>query len=107
MNPAVNDATADDDGDGIPNIVEYRLRTAANNADSNGDGIPDGSDDFDGDGVRNSVEVELGTSPVDRADGADDSDGDGIPNSVEEADGTDPSVSDTAPAPEATPPASD
>src|SRR5690242_3173962 len=37
MNPAVNDALADDDGDGIPNIDEYRLRSAANNADSNGD----------------------------------------------------------------------
>jgi hypothetical protein len=99
----VNDASDDLDQDGVPNSVEYQLRTAANNADSNNDGVPDGDDDFDNDGVRNSVEVSLGTSPIDRADGIDDTDGDGVSNIDEEKAGTDPAVVETPPTPEQPP----
>ena len=38
LNPNANDAEADDDGDGVSNILEFRLRSAANNSDTNGDG---------------------------------------------------------------------
>ena len=100
-----NDADADADGDGIPNGVEFRLRTAANSADSNNDGQSDGLDDSDLDGIPNAVEVALGLDPYAPdsdndgiPDGAGDYDGDGIGNADEIKTGTDPGVSDT-PAP--------
>lgn len=37
-----NAASADSDGDGVPNIVEISLGTDPNSADSDGDGMPDG-----------------------------------------------------------------
>ena len=57
LNPLRDDASSDSDGDGIPNYDEYRTKTSAANADSNGDGISDGNTDSDVDGVRNAVEV--------------------------------------------------
>jgi alpha-tubulin suppressor-like RCC1 family protein len=78
-----NDALSDDaDGDGLSNADEYLLGTDPFNADTNGDGIPDGAakaaglsatnPDMDGDGLSNAAEVQKGTDPF-RAD----TDGDG------------------------------
>lgn len=71
----------DSDSDGISNLIEMELGTDPTNADTNGDGIPDGVDiggdatnpDVDGDGLTNAKERELGTDPF-RAD----TDGDGV-----------------------------
>lgn len=52
-NPA--DATADNDGDGLQNVAEFRNRTNPNNADTDGDG----SNDFD--------EIANGSDPRDAA----------------------------------------
>ena len=73
----------DYDGDGLTNAVELALGTDGRLADTNRDGIPDGTaikaglsatnPDMDGDGVSNVDEVARGTDPF-RAD----TDGDGV-----------------------------
>jgi alpha-tubulin suppressor-like RCC1 family protein len=78
----------DPDGDGIPSWMEMKLGTDPFNADTNGDGIPDGAainsglsatnPDMDGDGVPNKLEILNGTDPL-RVD----TDGDGIPDGVD------------------------
>ena len=60
----MNDATADTDGDGLDNIIEFRLRSAANARDTDSNGVEDGVEDADGDGVPNAVEIALGTNPT-------------------------------------------
>ena len=44
LNPAVNDAELDRDGDGVPNWLEYQRGTDPFNPDTDGDGIPDGAE---------------------------------------------------------------
>ena len=72
-----DDATLDEDKDGISNIDEYNLRTLAGNPDSDGDGIEDlieinngldplvddATNDADGDGFTNLEEVQQGSDP--------------------------------------------
>jgi len=50
----------DDDHDFLSNDLEIMLGLDPNNPDTDGDGIPDGSEDLDGDGLTNSQEVVLG-----------------------------------------------
>ncbi len=83
--PEVFDPNADTDGDGIPNGVEGET------VDTDGDGKPDYLDlDSDNDGISDKLEAgNNSSSPVDsdndgKADYVDnDSDGDGIPDKVE------------------------
>lgn len=56
LNPAVNDANGDLDGDGLTNIQEFQLGTSANASDSDSDGISD------------SGELLAGTNPADASD---------------------------------------
>jgi alpha-tubulin suppressor-like RCC1 family protein len=77
--------SGDDDQDGVSNEDEQRYGCDPMNADSNGDGLPDGmsislglscsNPDDDGDGVSNAAEIAHGTDPFDP-----DSDGDGVPD---------------------------
>ena len=72
---------ADRDGDGVPDEVEALLGLDPDLADSDGDGILDGQEDFDGDGVPNAVEVALQTDLR-----STDSDADGVPDALEDQD---------------------
>ncbi|MDB6036537.1 MAG: hypothetical protein JWM99_378, partial [Verrucomicrobiales bacterium] len=111
LDPFLNDAALDLDGDTLSNIQEFNLGTAPNRRDT------------DGDGLNDNVEIALGTSPLDRdsdhdgiIDGVDpnpltpngdfdgdgiadvddpDIDGDGLTNAEELALGTDPRNPDT------------
>jgi hypothetical protein len=71
-------ANTDHDGDGLVTAREWDLGTDPWNADSNEDGIPDGS------------AVGVGADPL-----ATDIDLDNVPNAVERAQGTDPFRADT------------
>ena len=44
LNPAVNDAELDSDGDGVPNWLEYRAGHRPVQPDTDGDGIADGAE---------------------------------------------------------------
>jgi hypothetical protein len=44
LNPWLNDANLDSDGDGLTNLQEYELGTDPFNPDTDGDGIPDGDE---------------------------------------------------------------
>ena len=79
LHPNINDALADADGDGVPNIVEYWLQTQVNGADSDGDGLTDGQ------------EIALGTNPL-----STDTDGDGMNDAWEVANGLNPLVNDAS-----------
>ena len=78
-----SDGGADWDGDGLTNAEEQQHGTNMNNADSDGDGLPDG------------WEVANGLNPTNGGDGNADPDGDGLTNSQEYAKGTNPNNSDT------------
>jgi hypothetical protein len=91
LNATVNDRDGDLDGDGVTNIAEYFLGTNPNNADSNGNGIPDGQEiDTDRDGMPDWWELMYGLNPFSAADGALDPDGDGFTNAQEYARGSKP-----------------
>ncbi len=68
LNPNLNDAALDYDGDGRSNLAEYQGGTQANNADTDNDGLNDGTEetaagtsptlaDTDGDGLKDGDEV--------------------------------------------------
>jgi methylaspartate ammonia-lyase len=82
LNPLVDDAGGDADGDGLTNLQEYQVGTNPQSADTDGDGMPD------------AWEIANGLNPlVDDAGG--DADGDGLTNLQEFQNGTDPRVADT------------
>ncbi len=78
LDPNVNDAGGDLDGDGLSNGDEYGLGTKANDPDTDDDGMEDG------------WEVVNGFDPTDPADATVDTDGDGLLNVEEAAFGSDP-----------------
>ncbi|AZZ92100.1 RHS repeat protein [Hahella sp. KA22] len=73
------DVIADDDGDGLNNIMEIKIGTNPRSEDTDNDGIPDGweirfglnplrddsSEDADRDGESNYMEYQKGTNPLD------------------------------------------
>ena len=81
----------DPDGDGLTNLQEYQRGYNPTQADTNGNGVPDGYEDYDGDGLANLMEGVFGLDPwsfddADHdgiADWKDDSDGDGLPDAYE------------------------
>ena len=78
-----SDGGADWDGDGLTNSEEQNHGTNMNNADSDGDGLPDG------------WEVSNGLNPTNGGDANADPDGDGLTNAQEYATGTNPNNADT------------
>jgi hypothetical protein len=92
----------DSDHDGIPDAIEKLMGLDPFNSDSNGNGIPDGLEDYDHDGLPNAAEILLGSDPMNAhsikpnvLDGDVDSDGDGLSNAREIVAGTDTLVPDT------------
>ncbi len=94
----------DDDNDGVENSLDAFPRNAAEQKDTDGDGIGDNSDtDIDGDGVAN-AEDKFPRNPFETKDtdrdgignnADEDDDGDGIPDAQEVQNGTDPLKRDT------------
>lgn len=96
-------ASLDADSDGLTNLQESQNGTDPNNADTDGDGMPDGwevdhglnplvndsSLDPDSDGLTNLQEYMLGTDPKDN-----DTDNDGMPDGWEVLNGLNPLVND-------------
>jgi hypothetical protein len=121
LDPAVDDAALDLDGDGLTNLEEYQRGTRANHPDSDGDGLRDGVEtgtgifvsatdtgtnplktDTDNDGLTDAVETgtgvfvsatDTGTNP-----NLPDTDGDGFQDGLEVGAGFDPNSSDSTPA---------
>lgn len=88
----------DSDSDGLPDSWEEMMGLDPNNPDTDGDGIPDGDEDYDGDGLSNHDEWVYGTDPMNP-----DTDGDGVSDGDEVAQGSnpnDPSDGGQAPDPE-------
>lgn len=77
-----NVANGDADGDGISNMMEFKLKMNPQSADSDHDGIKDGEEDPDGDGLTNLEEIKLHDDPT-----VSDTDHDGITDGKEDADG--------------------
>lgn len=74
QNLTTANATSDYDLDGLPDLGEYLASTNPTVMDSDGDGIPDGADDTDGDGIANRDEIVVyRTDP-----GSPDTDDDGL-----------------------------
>lgn len=77
------DSTQDADNDGLSNSAEFLNGTSPNNADTDGDGMPDG------------WEVFNGLNPLDPDDATGDMDSDGLPNLSEFLNHTDANNPDT------------
>jgi hypothetical protein len=79
--------TADFDGDGVSNLLEFLYGLNPWSSDSDGDGTPDGVNvfavDADGDGIPAHIETAWGLSDSDPSDAWQDLDGDGLSNWVE------------------------
>jgi Bacterial TSP3 repeat len=87
----------DSDGDGLPDVVEAALGLDPHNSDTDGNGIPDGMEDFDKDGLPNAAEVFLGNPDTNNngiKDGDEDTDGDGLTDSQEIRLGANPRLAD-------------
>lgn len=121
LNPAVNDAALDLDSDGLANLAEYQRGTAANNPDTDADGLRDGVEtgsgqfvsgndtgtnplkpDTDGDGLGDAAESGSGlfisaTNPGTNPNAAD-SDADGFNDGLEAGAGFNPNAPDSTPA---------
>jgi hypothetical protein len=118
LDPKVNDALKDLDGDGVVNFDEYTGSTNPAKKDSDGDGAGDGVDPFptdagewsdsDGDGMGDNVDIDddndgmpdkwemlYGLDPMVN-DALLDKDGDGIVNIEEYINGSDPNQSNGA-----------
>ena len=91
LDPALDDAAGDPDGDGIASGDEYAAGLDPAAADSDGDGLDDGIElapggtladdaDSDGDGMDDGWEMEWGLDPLDPTDADLDPDGDKRPN---------------------------
>ncbi len=92
----------DTDTDGIPDDVEALLGLDPGESDSDGNGTPDGAEDFDSDGLSNAGEIILGNDPANPdtddngvLDGDENPDNDGLTNSEEIAAGTNPTLADS------------
>lgn len=113
LDPAVNDAAADPDGDGLTNLQEFKHKTDPHSGDSDGDGLSDkvetatgvfvsgtdtGTDpnlaDTDGDGLSDLVETGTGVYVSPTITGSNpnqkDTDGDGFADGVEVTLGSSP-----------------
>lgn len=95
-------AFVDADADGVPDNLEASLGLNPTSADTNGNGVPDGEEDFDRDGVPNAVERIAGFDPRNPnskdpaiVDGRIDTDLDGLANWREVLLGTRLDVDDT------------
>lgn len=106
LNPNVNDAALDADGDGLNNLLEFQTGTDPRSGDTDNDGmadawevqngldprVNDAAQDADSDGLTNLREFLLGTNPK-----SGDSDGDGAGDAWEVQYGFDPkSAADAA-----------
>lgn len=120
LDPKVNDANGDLDGDGLANLKEYLADTRANNPDTDGDGLKDGVEsksgtwasaldtgtdplvpDTDGDGLLDGVETNTGTLAGARDTGTNptkaDTDGDGFRDGFEVQQGFNPTSAGSTP----------
>jgi hypothetical protein len=98
----VKSAVADPDHDGLTNLSEYRASTSPNRADTNHNGVTDGSEDRDGDKLDNATEQRAGTDPGKRdgdhdgrSDAREDADHDGLDNLAEQRTANDPGDPDS------------
>ncbi|MBI2926950.1 MAG: hypothetical protein HYY24_14745 [Verrucomicrobia bacterium] len=82
----------DADGDAVPDIVEALMGYDPTKADTDGNGVKDGDEDFDLDGLKNKVEFSLRIDP-----GAVDTDGDDWDDASEVGDGSDPANAASGP----------
>ncbi|MEI7850862.1 MAG: right-handed parallel beta-helix repeat-containing protein, partial [Kiritimatiellales bacterium] len=85
LNPLVNDAALDPDLDGLTNLQEYTLGTNPQVADTDGDTMPDGWE----------FTYMPPLNPTNSLDGLLDSDGDGLTNRFEYSNGCNPTNADT------------
>ena len=85
----INLLDPDSDNDGLPDGVELNLGLDPLRADTNFNGIPDGSEDADGDGLPNLEEVLENTDPNNP-----DTDGDGLLDGEEVIAGADGFITD-------------